>query len=97
MNFEVKTGTFKIETAGFGDVLDLTGQVQIGLSESSLLDGNVTVFVPGSTAGITTIEYEPGAVDDLKKLSKGKLPLTFITLMMLDGVMVMDFLMYVPH
>ena len=74
MNFEVKTGSFKVETAGFGDILDITGQVQMGLSESSLLDGNVTVFVSGSTAGLTTIEYEPGAVDDLKKAIERQAP-----------------------
>ena len=74
MNLEVKTSSFKVETAGFGDILDITGQVQRGLSESSLLDGNVTVFVSGSTAGITTIEYEPGAVEDLKKAIERQAP-----------------------
>ena len=74
MNFKVKTDSFKVETAGFGDILDITGQVQMGLSESSLLDGNVTVFVSGSTAGLTTIEYEPGAVDDLKKAIERQAP-----------------------
>lgn len=74
MNFEVKTGSFKVETAGFGDILDITGQVQMGLSESSLLEGNVTVFVSGSTAGITTIEYESGAVEDLKKAIERQAP-----------------------
>ena len=74
MNFEVKTGSFNIETAGFGDILDITEQVQKELSESSLLDGNVTVFVSGSTAGLTTIEYEPGAVDDLKKAIERQAP-----------------------
>ena len=74
MNFEVKTGSFKVETAGFGDILDITEQVQMELSESKLLDGNVTVFVSGSTAGITTIEYEPGAVEDLKKAIERQAP-----------------------
>ena len=74
MNFKVKTGSFNIETAGFGDILDITEQVQKELSESSLFDGNVTVFVSGSTAGITTIEYEPGAVDDLKKAIERQAP-----------------------
>ena len=39
MNFKVKTGSFNIETAGFGDILDITEQVQKELSESSLFDG----------------------------------------------------------
>ena len=66
MNLKVKTDSFKIKTAGFGDTLNITDQIQKVLTESNLLDGNVTVFVSGSTAGITTIEYEPGAVEDLK-------------------------------
>ena len=74
MKFEVKTGSFNIDTVGFGDILDITEQVQKELSESSLLDGNVTVFVSGSTAGLTTIEYEPGAVDDLKKAIERQAP-----------------------
>ena len=74
MNLKVKTDSLKIETAGFDDILDITEQVQIRLSKSSLLDGNVTVFVSGSTAGITTIEYEPGAIDDLKKAIERQAP-----------------------
>ena len=74
MNLKVKTDSLKIETAGFGDILDITEQVQISLSGSSLLDGNITVFVSGSTAGITTIEYEPGAVNDLKKAIERQAP-----------------------
>ena len=53
-------------TAGT-DVLDLTGDVEGFVGRSGIEDGWVTVFVPGSTAGITTIEYESGAVCDLKR------------------------------
>jgi len=67
MTFSVKTSSFEMQTAGFGDILDITRQVAKGVSGSGLSDGTATVFVPGSTAGITTIEYEPGAVEDLKK------------------------------
>jgi len=74
MSLKIKNGSFKIETAGFGDILDITRQVEIELLESSLVDGNATVFVSGSTAGITTIEYEPGAVDDLKKAIERQAP-----------------------
>ena len=74
MSVEVKTDTFKIETAGFGDILDITDQIQKRVSDSNLLNGNATVFVSGSTAGITTIEYEPGAVDDLKKAIERQAP-----------------------
>jgi len=75
MSVEVKTDTFKIETAGFGDILDITDQIQKRVSDSNLLNGNATVFVSGSTAGITTIGYEPGAVDDLKKAIERQAPI----------------------
>ncbi len=48
--------------------MDITPQVGKALAESGLKDGILTVFVPGSTAGITTIEYEPGLLKDLPKM-----------------------------
>ena len=53
-------------TAGT-DILDLTADVEAFVGRSGIADGWVTVFVPGSTAGITTIEFESGAVNDLKR------------------------------
>jgi secondary thiamine-phosphate synthase enzyme len=55
-----------ISTKGFSDTHDLTGEVTEILLKSGIKNGTVTVFVPGSTAGLTTIEYESGALDDLK-------------------------------
>mgnify|MGYP006446643091 FL=1 len=63
----VKSDQFEMETEGFGDTLDITGEVARIVADSGLDAGIVTVFVPGSTAGITTLEYEPGAVEDLKQ------------------------------
>lgn len=57
---------FVIETKGFTDVLDITPQVERAVSASGVQSGIVLAFTPGSTAGLTTIEYEPGAVSDLK-------------------------------
>jgi secondary thiamine-phosphate synthase enzyme len=57
---------FDLKTKGFNDTHDLTGRVEQCLHESGVESGIVTVFVPGSTAGITTIEYERGALEDLK-------------------------------
>ena len=74
MTFSVKTSSFEMQTAGFGDILDITRQVVKGVSSSGLSDGTTTVFVPGSTAGITTIEYEPGVVEDLKKAIERQAP-----------------------
>ncbi len=58
--------TFTIETAGFTDIHDVTGRASRFVSSSGVQNGTLTVFVPGSTAGVTTIEYEDGALDDLK-------------------------------
>jgi len=62
----VKTQRFQVDTQGFGDIIDITGEVTREVEGSRIVDGLATVFVPGSTAGITSIEYESGAVSDLK-------------------------------
>ena len=61
----IQTETIHISTRGRNDILDLTPQVSDVLASSGLQEGQVTVFVPGSTAGVTTIEFEPGLVRDL--------------------------------
>ncbi|HZY10017.1 MAG TPA: secondary thiamine-phosphate synthase enzyme YjbQ [Bacteroidota bacterium] len=63
----VQSYSFQIKTKGFSDVQDITPKVQELVSNSKCENGITTVFVPGSTAGITTIEFESGVVDDLKK------------------------------
>ncbi len=57
-----------LSTEGFCDIHDLTETVQQYVLDSRLRDGMVLVFVPGSTAAITTIEYEPGLKKDLPEL-----------------------------
>ena len=59
------TATIRVRTRGQGDVQDLTADATEAVSAARLASGIVTVFVTGSTAGITTIEFEPGAVSDL--------------------------------
>ena len=59
----VKTQNIKIKTKGNCDVVDITGQVAEVVSHSGINDGIVTLFNIGSTAGITTTEYEPGLVN----------------------------------
>lgn len=54
-----------IKTRGNNDVLDITKEVASAVSGSGLGSGLATVFVTGSTAGVTTIEFEPGLVHDL--------------------------------
>ena len=61
----IATETLRIRTRGQGDIHDLTTRVARAVLAAGLQSGVVTVFVTGSTAGITTIECEPGAVADL--------------------------------
>lgn len=63
----VVTDRFKVKTKGFSDVVDITPRVAKAISGSGLAAGIALVFVAGSTAGITTIEFESGAVSDLKR------------------------------
>ena len=64
----VRTVSNDVETTGQGDIRDISSFVRQAVSESSFLVGITTVAVVGSTAGITTIEYEPGAIADFKRL-----------------------------
>jgi len=64
----VVTGEISLRTRGNGDTLDITTKIEKFLLDSKLTNGTVTVFVNGSTAGITTIEFEPGLVADFEKL-----------------------------
>lgn len=70
----IKTSSFQIKTKGNTDVLDITSQVQSLLSKSKISEGQVTVFVSGSTAGLTTIEFEPGLEQDLKEFFEKIIP-----------------------
>jgi secondary thiamine-phosphate synthase enzyme len=62
----VHSGRLEFSTAGDGDVIDLTAGVESVVRSSAVDAGTVTVFVPGSTAAVTTMEYEPGGVHDLR-------------------------------
>jgi len=59
--------TISINTKGFTDIIDLTPHVMDVLNRSKIKDGLVTVFCPGSTGSVTTIEYETGVLKDLQK------------------------------
>jgi secondary thiamine-phosphate synthase enzyme len=64
----VKTVRHTVSTKGQGDAHDITRLVTRAVSGSGLRAGIVTVFVVGSTAAVTTIEFEPGAVSDFNRL-----------------------------
>src|SRR5512137_1305648 len=61
----VRSAIVPVSTRGFCDVVDVTAPVERVVAESGVREGIVCVANPGSTAGITTIEFEPGAVADL--------------------------------
>lgn len=58
----------KIQTKGHYDFIDITNQVALLVEQSKIKDGIVNIFIPGSTAAITTIEYEQGVIEDLKEV-----------------------------
>ncbi len=64
----VKTGSISLKTHGNTDAFDITRELQHLVSDSGLSSGILTVFCPSSTSGLTTVEFEPGAVADLKRL-----------------------------
>jgi secondary thiamine-phosphate synthase enzyme len=62
----IHTGHLRFSTEGDGDVIDLTAGVHSVLEAAGVGNGMVSVFVPGSTAAVTAMEYEPGGVQDLR-------------------------------
>jgi secondary thiamine-phosphate synthase enzyme len=62
----VHTGLLRLETEGEGQIVDLTEGVLAVVRQSGVTSGLVSVFVSGSTAAVTTMEYEPGGVQDLR-------------------------------
>jgi secondary thiamine-phosphate synthase enzyme len=70
----VITKEIETDTRGNNEILDLTPLVEKALAAIAIKDGSVTVFVPGSTAGVTTIEFESGAVKDLKEAFERLIP-----------------------
>ena len=72
----VVTKALEIQTRGFNDVHDITPLVSGFVKDLPFSEGSVTIFVPGSTAGVTTIEFESGVVDDLKNAFERLAPQT---------------------
>ncbi len=64
----------RLQTRGNNDTIDITERVARAVEESGLRSGIVTVFVPGSTGGLTTIEYESGVIQDLGDLLEKIVP-----------------------
>jgi secondary thiamine-phosphate synthase enzyme len=64
----VKSASLSLQTSGNADMIDITDELRSILQESDLKNGIITVFCPSSTSALTTIEYEDGALSDLKRL-----------------------------
>lgn len=64
----------QISTDGRGETLNVTSDIAHEVGNSGINNGIVTVFIPGSTAGITTIEYEPGLMADIKEMWERLVP-----------------------
>ncbi len=71
---KVKSDSLSFSTGGFNDMKDLTGDVSQKLSDQGLKNGIVTLFVLGSTGGLTTIEYESGLVKDFSEFMEKVIP-----------------------
>jgi len=68
------SGEIRLSTGGDADIVDITGEVQRIVAESGASEGLATAFVRGSTAAITTMEFEPGGVADLRALLDRLIP-----------------------
>ena len=64
----VVTKKISLSTKGECDIVDITPQVEQQVAQAGINNGVVTVFVPGSTAGVTTIEFESGLLSDFQSM-----------------------------
>ena len=63
----IRSATINLNTKGFGDTIDITEEAARIISDSEIVNGLITLFCPGSTGTITTIEYESGVIKDLQR------------------------------
>ncbi len=70
----VRTSEFRLSTRGDSEIVDITDRVRAAVAESGASEGQAAAFVRGSTAAITTMEYEPGGVRDLQLLLDRLIP-----------------------
>ncbi|MBU8934309.1 MAG: secondary thiamine-phosphate synthase enzyme YjbQ [candidate division Zixibacteria bacterium] len=70
----VETREIQLEVKGYCDIVDITADLHEAIRQSGITSGTITAFCPGSTGGITTIEYEPGLLKDLPEFFEKLLP-----------------------
>jgi secondary thiamine-phosphate synthase enzyme len=74
MDFKISHSYLSLKTSSETDIIDITTEVTRKVTESGLTEGQVLIFVPGSTAAVTTVEYESGVVWDLKEAVERLIP-----------------------
>ncbi len=70
----VITKKISLQTKGNCDIIDITPQVEQQVAEANINNGTATLFVDGSTAGISTIEFEPGLLSDFQSMWERNIP-----------------------
>jgi secondary thiamine-phosphate synthase enzyme len=70
----IATSKISLQTGGNGDIINITPQIECEVAGAGISSGTVTIFVNGSTAGLSTIEYEPGLVSDFKAMWERLVP-----------------------
>jgi secondary thiamine-phosphate synthase enzyme len=71
---QVKLNHIFLTTGGNTEIVDITQKVSECIGSSSLSNGLVTIFCPSSTSGVTTLEFEPGVLQDLKRIFNELVP-----------------------
>ena len=70
----VKTVCFIVETKGKNEIINITGDIEKSIHKSGVKNGIVCVFIPGATAGISTMEFEDGLIRDFKRYWEKSVP-----------------------
>lgn len=71
---KIKTERIHVSSRGHTDIIDITQQIKEIVSNSGMDDGQATIFVPGATAAISTVEYEPGLLRDIPEVLERLIP-----------------------
>jgi len=71
----IQTQAIQLSTRGNTDIIDITAEVSRAVQQSGIMSGVATIFCPSSTSALTTIEYESGVLQDLKRLFDQAVPL----------------------
>lgn len=70
----VETHTIQLETRGNADIRDITDSVRDCVRNSQMSDGIAVIFTPSATSGLTSLEYEPGCIQDLQRIFDELIP-----------------------